>query len=73
LGPGPCLVKKKIYRSTLSQRLRNADLVTFSTMQKLFRFKFIRGWWGAGNLEGWRGRSRGQFSAWYFDIRKRWG
>jgi len=44
-------------------------IVTSTTMPKLFRSKVIGGWWGAGNLEGWRGRSRVHFSAWYFDIR----
>jgi hypothetical protein len=38
-------------------------LVTFTTMQKLFRSIVIRGWWGSVSLEVWRGISRGYFSA----------
>ena len=26
LGPGPCLIKKRIYRAVVSQRLRTTDL-----------------------------------------------
>jgi len=30
LGPGPRLIKKRIYREAVSQRLRNTDLSDFS-------------------------------------------
>ena len=34
LGPGPRLIKKRLYRATVSQRLRNTDLHGF-TPQKI--------------------------------------
>jgi hypothetical protein len=46
LGPGPCLIKKRIYRAAVSQRLRNTVLdkqhICFGTKWLFIQFWIYR-------------------------------